>query len=414
MKTLKKFFCVVMLAAVNSMLVVATFAQTPVSGGANDESSGGGGSGSSSSESSLSSVGTVDSEEVALLIAQKGITEFRGKFTFERITLGSIPGCTGTSGYSPITGQSCAGNTGSSAKHIEGSFRLWYGRIIDLVIDGVKIPDDNDRYTLPVNRVGTVRHFNLTVEGINDRERVLYGEFSTYELSPGETIQILLRPNAVPLFFGYTPAPEIDAASLRLSVQNGVDSYDTYYDVSHAGFNVWLTPGVATSYRIYNEEDNRTIETGTIDTTRLTVTPSEEPSLFSSVMGNVEYSLNGWFSKRGLQMDSTIVSDDGSTTLGKVVAYNNSEGKRLQITAQGLYPGSKILVKRADQNLTVIETFIVSEDYRTHDYVTFVTSQVVESAVVTVIGKTLDEGFTLSLNARYNDVTPGTPAIEEK
>lgn len=391
-KNLANLFFAAVLAAVNSMSV-STFAQispTPSTGG------GGSGSGSSGVPSSVSPVGTVDSEEVARLIASKGITEFRGEFTFSRVT--GILGCDGrTNGFSTVTGQSCAGNTGSEEK-VKGTFRLWNGRILDLVINGVEIPNDWNRYTLPVNAVGTVRGFHLAVEGVNDRERVLYGDFRTYELSPGETIQIVLRPNAVPFFLAYTPEVGADTSNLRFEVQNGTEGYNTYYDEQHGGFGVWITPGMATSYRIYDEQNNRIIETGSVDTTRLVVIPSEEPTLFASIIGNVEHSLDGWFSKRGLQMDSTIVQSDGTATSGKVVAYNNrGTSEALEVQVQGLMPGSKILVKKINEELSVVSEFIVPEGEE-WKYSTFTTSGVVDNAVVTILGKAWDEeGFFLSL-----------------
>ncbi|MEK7539504.1 MAG: hypothetical protein AAB595_02625 [Patescibacteria group bacterium] len=382
-----------------TLVALTTFAQTPVippsSGGGG--SSGGSNSGVTSTEVSPSPVGTVNSEEVARLIASKGITEFRGEFEFRRLLE-------------------------TSEEQIRGTFRLSYGRIVNLVINGVEIPDENDRYTLPVNAIGTVRSFSLTVEGVNNQERVLFGSFWAYELQPGETIQIVLRPNAVPFFLAYSPESGTDAGSLRLSVQNGTDGYDTYYDAQHSGFSVWLTPGVETSYRIYDARSNRTIETGLVDTTHLVVIPSEDPILLTSVLGNVAYTQNGYFSQGGLQMDSTVVNDDGTTTPGKVIAYNNSEGKKLRIITYGLSPGSQILVKKTDEELTVVQSFTIpSGDYGS---VIFTTSNIVESAVVTITGAVQPaDGFFLNLNALRDSGgnmpipaprIPTTPLTEEK
>ncbi len=152
------------------------------------------------------------------------------------------------------------------------------GEITSLTLDDVQVPIVKSKPLkgLPINAKGKVTDYYANIRGVDaSGNQVVFGDFQTRLLNPGDPISFTLLPGNVRTTKSYTPPPGVDPSKLRMETSNGSSfGYDSYYQ----GFVAWLDSLLRDQeYAVVDTSTGEVLERGVIDPFHKPVPSTDSP-----------------------------------------------------------------------------------------------------------------------------------------
>lgn len=218
------------------------------------------------------------------------------------------------------------------------------GWITALSIDGVTVlsPGDKPLAGLPANEVGSATWYTLGLNGVDSTGQfVVYGNFSTSLLLPGDPILVTLHPRYEERFvpFVVPDGESLENMRLRLGDGSGVWGYDS----QRHGFVIWADPSATYTYEIFNVLTGEIYERGDLESPGQQTGDNIVSTAYYGVSAVMLEESQSWDNLQSVIFDNSI-ERDGVAVPAKVV-MTRTYGQPLSVQAIYLPSDGRIEVR---------------------------------------------------------------------